>query len=192
MNNVLSSNCQFIRHCGIIELKFLINEVTIAKINNQQRPLNRLYKLKSVKNIYFKQENKPLNVHLKVPETWQSEIEEEGDGQEEEADDAADGVGQAQRFVEVPQIGCSTATTVSGSKVSGRKPEIQLNQKLSCVVCAMNRGLHKQRYQTFFGSVQTIQQLIFLLKLRLELNIKGSGMHYWGHVCVCLGAFFTL
>ena len=55
--------------------------------------------------------------HLEVPETWQREVEEERDGQEDEAEDAADGVSQAEGLVEVPEVGSGAAAAVERSEV---------------------------------------------------------------------------
>ena len=55
--------------------------------------------------------------HLKIPETGQREVEEERDGQEEEAEEAADGVRQAEGLVEVPEIGRGAAAAFQSSKL---------------------------------------------------------------------------
>jgi hypothetical protein len=50
-----------------------------------------------------------MRMHLVVPKFGQCQVEEEGDGQEEEADEAADGVGRPKLLVKGVQVSQSGA-----------------------------------------------------------------------------------
>ena len=65
--------------------------------------------------------NKVRLHYLQISQARQGQVQEEGDRQEEEAEDAANGVGQPEGLVEAPEVSCGAATAVDWSKVGGKR-----------------------------------------------------------------------